>query len=77
MIRNVATESCRLVPIGCVARHAVRGIQRVVSIDVASGAGCRRRRHVRANQSETGRTVIKFSVRPGGDGMARRASGGR
>ena len=54
------------------------GGKRVISPDVALGAGghfSSRGQLVRVGQRESSRTVIKFSVRPHGDRVARRASG--
>ena len=47
VIRYIAAQRLRLVPIRRMARHAVSRVQRVVVIDMAGGARCRRRRHVR------------------------------
>ncbi len=52
------------------AAVAVRGIQRVVVVDVAGGArrGCRR--HVRASESEAGDAVIEGCAIPSPGGVA-------
>src|SRR3984893_13181920 len=77
VIRNVAAERLRLVPIGCVAGEAVRGIQSVIIVDVAGSAGRRRGRHVRADKSEAGDAVIERSRAPSHGGVALGAVGGR
>lgn len=59
VIRHAATEAWRFVPIGQMTSDAVGRIQRVVIADVARGAGSRRRRHVRAGESEAGNAVIE------------------
>ena len=59
MVRNVATERLRFVPIRLMARQAVRGIQGVIVIYVTGQAWRRCRRHVRANEREAGCTVIE------------------
>lgn len=64
VIRNVTAEGLRFVPIRLMTRQAVRGVQRVIVVDVAGGAGRRSRRHVRANKRETGDAVIKRSRVP-------------
>lgn len=73
MIRHAAAYRGSAIPIGHVAPVAIRRIQREVPTNVASSAGRRRGRHMRSNQSETGRAVIKFSVGPSSDGVARSA----
>ena len=43
---------------------------------MARRARCGRRRHMSADKGKTGRAMVKFSVGPGRDGMARRTRGG-
>ena len=38
MIGNISAESLRLVPVRLMAGEAIRGIQRIVVVDVAVGA---------------------------------------
>ena len=54
---------------------AIRRIQRVVVVDVAGGAGRRRRRHVRSGQRKPGRAVIERRRRPAHRRVAGRAVG--
>ncbi len=76
VIRNVSTERNCALPCGCVATVAIRRkVTGIVVVDVASGARSFRRIGVSAGQREAGRAVIKFSVSPCGDWMARRAHG--
>ena len=61
VVRNAATQSCGLVPVGGMAAEAVRGLDPVIVIDVAicAGRGC-----VRADQCETGHAVIEGGAVP-------------
>ena len=64
VIRNVAAERLRFVPIRQMAAHAVGGTQRVVVIDVAGCAGRGIRRLVRSQQRKTGDAVIEGDIGP-------------
>jgi len=67
--RGRALERCRM------AAHAIGRIQGVIVVDVAGGAGRRRRRHVRSRQRESGHAVIKRSGIPTNSCVASRAIG--
>jgi len=56
-----------------VAAVAIRRSQSVIVIDMARGAGRRRRRHVRSGQGESGRAVIEYRRGPAHCSVARRA----
>lgn len=56
------------------AAHAVRGVQRVVIVDMTGRAGRRRGRSVCAGQSETSHAVVKRRRVPALGGMAGRAA---
>ena len=75
VIGNVSAERGSLIPISQMAAHAVRRVQGVVVVDVARGAGRRRRRSVRAGQTEAGDAVIEGSGVPARRGVAVRAVG--
>jgi hypothetical protein len=77
VVRHVAAERLRAVPGGLVATHAVVRAQRVVIVDMAGSAGRRIRRHVRADEGETGRAVIEGSSIPAHCRMAVGAIRGR
>ncbi len=64
MIRYVSTERGRRLPCRRVATHAVRGVQRVIVVDVARRARSWRRRHVRPRQRKTCNAVVERSPVP-------------
>ena len=65
VIGNISAKSLRAVPGRLVTAQTIRGAQSVVVIDMTCGACCRCWRHVRARQSETGRSVVKRGdIRP-------------
>lgn len=70
MVGNITAERCGALPSGCVAAHAISGIECVIAVDMARRTSRRRRRHMSANQSEACRAVIEFAVGPSGDGVA-------
>ena len=76
VVRDVAAKRRRLVPIRKMAADAIRGIQRVVVVDVARGTGCRSRRHVRPCQGKAGYAVVEGSRIPALGGVAVGAVGG-
>jgi hypothetical protein len=73
VIWHTSAEGRRAVPCRQVAAHAVRGVQRVVIVDVTGRAGRRRGRSVCAGQSETSHAVVKRRRVPALGGMAGRA----
>ena len=73
VIRYVATNRRRGVPRRDVAGHAVRGVQRVIVIDMAGSAWRRCRRHVRSGQSKSGQAVIERRGGPTNSRVASRA----
>ncbi len=70
VIGDAGSKRRSLIPIGNVAAIAVGGIQRVVVADVARRARRGRWRHVRADKSEAGSTVIERRAIPTLGGMA-------
>jgi hypothetical protein len=75
VIGNIAAESLCFVPVGCVAGHAVRGVEGVVVADVAGSTGRRSGRHVRSDEGKTGNAVVERSGIPTECGMALGAVG--
>jgi len=73
VVRHIAAERRRAVPLRLVAAHAIGCVQCVIVVDVAGSAGRGRRRSVRASQSETGGAVVERSGVPTLRGMASRA----
>ena len=71
VIRDVAAETLRFVPVRSVAGQAIGGIQSVVVFDVARYARSGSRRHMRADESEARGAVIKGSSGPGNGVVAR------
>ena len=83
--RGGVIGAVRLLP-GCQVASGIAAIRRrnaktVIVIDVAGGAGRHlaavRGQGVRVRQGKTKRVVVKFSIRPFGDGVARGARGRR
>jgi len=70
VIGYIAAQSLCFVPVRLMTAEAIRGIERVVVTDMAGCAGCRRGRHVGANESEAGGAVIEGSRVPTCRGMA-------
>lgn len=70
VIRDVAADGRGFVPIGQMATHAIRRIQRVVVADVAGRAGRWRRRHVRADKRKPRDAVVERSGVPAFCGVA-------
>jgi len=69
VIRNVSTDVYRAVERRRVTTVTVRRLQRVVVVNVAGQAGCRRGRHVRAHQRETRGAVIERGTVPPRSGV--------
>ena len=79
VIRNVPTQCLRAVPVRGVARVASSAGEAVVVAHVALRASCDltcRCKLVRTRKRKAGRAMVKFSVRPGGNWVTRRASRG-
>lgn len=72
VIRYGAADCGRAVPCGGMAAHAIRGVKRVVIVDVARSARSRRRRHMRANECETGDAMVERCRVPTSGRVARR-----
>lgn len=70
VVGDVAANGLGLIPIGSVAGHAVRSVERVIVVDVACRTGSRSGGPVRANESEAGYRVIEGSGVPTLGGMA-------
>ena len=84
VIWNRPSQSLRTEEGGLMAAVAVGRTQRVVVVHMARGAGRRRRRHVRSNQREACRAMVKSCASPTRRGVTIRAvcggkawSGGR
>ncbi len=77
VIRNIAAKCRGALPCRRVAAHAIRGIERVVAVDMARRARSGSRRHVRPDKREARGAVIEFSISPRRDRMAGSARSGR
>jgi len=70
VIRDTSTKRWRAVPGRLVAAHTVSRVQRVVVVDVARGAGRRRRRNVCSCQRKARHAVVERSGVPALSGVA-------
>ncbi len=69
VVGHIAAESLGAVPSRLVTAQAVGGAERVIVIDVAGNTGSGRGRHVSADESEAGGSVIEGRDVGPGDGV--------